>query len=45
MNKIGNDKQCTILWYVDKLKISNVDTDIISIVFVEIDAEYGNIEK
>ena len=41
MKKIVNDKQCTILWHVDDLKISCVDTDIVSSVLSDIDSEYG----
>ena len=45
MNKIVNDKQCTILWHVDDLNISYVDPDIVSRVLAYIDVEYGNISK
>ena len=30
MNKTVNDKQCTILWHVNNLKMSHVDPDIVS---------------
>ena len=45
MNKIVNDKQCTILWNVEYLKMSHVDTDIVSRLLVDIDAGYGKIAK
>ena len=37
INKIVNDKQCTILWHVDDLNISHVDPEIISRVLADID--------
>ena len=45
MNKIINDKHCTILWHVDNLKMSHVDPDIFYSVLANIDSEYGNISK
>ena len=45
MNKIIDNKQCTILWHVYDLKISHVDPTVISSVLADIDAEYGKIEK
>ena len=45
MNKTVNDKQCTIIWHVDDLKISHIDPDIVSRVLADIDAEYGKITK
>ena len=45
MNKTFNDKQCTIIWHVDDLKVSHVDPEIFSSVLAGIDAEYGNILK
>ena len=45
MNKIIDNKKWTILWHVDDLKTSNIDPAVVSSVFAEIDAEYGNIEK
>ena len=45
MNNIIDDKQCTILWNVNNLKISHVDPAIISRVLADIDAEYGEIFK
>ena len=29
VNKIVNAKQCTILWYVDNLKISHIDPSVV----------------
>ena len=43
MNKIIDNKQCTILWHVDDLKTSHVDPAVISSILADIDAEYGNI--
>ena len=45
MNKIIDNKQCTILWHVDDLKTSHVEPAVISSVLAGIDAEYGNIAK
>ena len=45
MNKNYNDKQCTILWNIDDLKMSHVDPDIVSSILADIDSEYGNIAK
>ena len=38
MNKIVDDKKCTILQNVDDMKTSHVDLDIISGVLSDIDA-------
>ena len=43
MNKIVNDKQCTIIWNVDDLKMSHFDPDIVSSFLSNIDAENGKI--
>ena len=45
MKKVFNGKQCTILQHVDDLNMSNVDSDIVSSILVDIDAEYGKIKK
>ena len=45
MNKIIDDKQCTILWNFDDLKKSIVDPAVISRILADIDAEYGKIAK
>ena len=38
-------KKWTILWHVDDLKILHVDSDIVYVVFPDIEAEYGKIEN
>ena len=45
MNKIIDNKQCTILWHVDDLKTSHVDPAVIYSVLAEIDPEYGKIAR
>ena len=45
MNKIIDDKQCTILWNVDDLNTSHVGPAVVSRVLADIDEEYGNIAK
>ena len=45
MNLIFNVKQCTILWHVDNLNISYLDSEIVSRVLADIDAECGKICK
>ena len=45
MKTLVNAKQCTLLWNVDDLKVSNDDTNIVSCVLADIDVEYGNIAK
>ena len=45
MNKIIDDKKCTILWHINDLKTSHVDPTIISNILACIDAEYGKIAK
>ena len=45
MNRIIKGKQCTILWHVDDLNMSHVDSDIVSRILSDIDAEYVNIAK
>ena len=45
MNKIIDNKQCTILWHVYNLKKSHVETAVVSSVLANIDAEYGKICK
>ena len=45
MNKIFDNKQCTILWYVDDLNTSHVDPAVFPRVLADIYAEYGNIAK
>ena len=45
MNNIVNGKKCTIIWNVDDLKMSHVDSDTVSSVLADIDAKYGKIAK
>ena len=45
MNKIIDNKQCTILWHVGDLNKSQVDPVVISSVIADIDVEYGKIAK
>ena len=45
MNKIIDNKQCTIIWHLDDLKTSHVDLAVVSRVIADIDAEYGKIAK
>ena len=45
MKKIDYGKQCTIIWNVDNIKISHVDSNIVSSVLAYIDTEYGKISK
>ena len=45
MTKIVKGKHCTILWHVDDMKMSHVDSNIVSSVLNDIDTAHGNIEK
>ena len=45
MNKIIDNKQCTILWNVDDMKTSHVNSAVVSSVLSDIDAECGKIAK
>ena len=45
MNKIFKGKQFIILWNSDDLKMLHIDSDIVSSVLSDIDAEYGKIAK
>ena len=45
MKKIVRGKKWTILWHVDNLNMSHVDSNIVSRVIDDIDAEYGYIVK
>ena len=40
-NKVINDHQCTITWYVDDSKISHVDGKVVSKVIQEIEESFG----
>ena len=41
VNKIINGKQCTIGWYVDDLKISHVEQEVIDSIFDRLQERYG----
>ena len=45
MNKIIDNKQCTIIWNVDDLRTSHVEPAVVSSVLADIDAEYGRLQK
>ena len=45
MNKIIDNKKCTILCHVKNLKTSDIDPAFVYSVLADIDAEYGNITK
>jgi hypothetical protein len=40
-NKMVDGKQCTILWHVDELKISHVDSNVVTKVISTINEEFG----
>ena len=40
-NKVIGGKQCTILWHVDDIKVSHVDSQVVSEVLGELEKEYG----
>jgi hypothetical protein len=40
-NKIVDGKQCTIVWYVDDVKISHVDADVVTKVILAIEEKFG----
>ena len=42
-NKTANGKQCTIVWHVDDLKISHVNSAVIDEVIASLNAEYGQV--
>ena len=41
VNKMINGKQCTIIWHVDDLKISHVDSKVVDQIIAMLDAEFG----
>ena len=43
MNKTVNDKQCTVLWHVDDLKISHVDGNVNEDVLAGLNRRYGKV--
>ena len=42
-NKTVNGKQCTIVWHVDDLKISHVNSAVVDEVIASLKAEYGQV--
>jgi hypothetical protein len=40
-NKMVNGKQCTVLWHVDDLKISHVDTSVVDELIRKLNEKYG----
>jgi len=40
-NKVIGERQCTILWHMDDIKVSNVDSQVVSEVLGELEKEYG----
>ena len=40
-NKVINGKQCTIAWYVDDMKISHVNSDVVTEVINQIERRFG----
>ena len=43
-NKTVNGKQCTVLWYVDDVKVSHVEKGVVQNVINEIEKEFGNVK-
>jgi hypothetical protein len=41
MNKTINDKQCSIVWYVDNMKISHVESPVVNQIIDMIKQEFG----
>ena len=40
-NKVIEGRQCTILWHVDDIKVSHIDSQVVSEVLGESEDEYG----
>ena len=40
-NKMINGKQCTICWYVDDLKVSHMEKDVVNDIIATIEKKYG----
>ena len=45
MKKMFKGKQWTIIWHVDDLNMLHVDSDVVSSILADIDANYGYIAK
>lgn len=43
MNKIINGKQCTIVWHVDDLKVSHVDSKVVTSILKSMADKYGEL--
>ena len=43
MNNIIKGKQWTIIWHINNMKMSHIDSDVVSGVISDIDTEYVNI--
>ena len=41
-NKTINNKQCTIVWYVDDTKISHVDSIVVTKIIKAIEEKFGD---
>jgi hypothetical protein len=41
-NKFINEKQCTIAWYVDDMKISHVDKDVVTQIIQDLEKKFGS---
>jgi hypothetical protein len=41
VNKMINEKQCTIVWYVDDLKVSHVDGNVVGDIIKLVEQEFG----
>ena len=42
-NKMVNGKQCTVLWYVDDVKVSHVDRSVVENDITNLEQEFGNV--
>jgi hypothetical protein len=43
-NKVVDGKQCTIIWHVDDLKISHIDSKVVDHIIAMLEAEFGREE-
>ena len=43
-NKMINDKQCTVTWYVNDNKISHIDKNVVSDIIKKTEARFGKME-
>ena len=42
-NKMVNGKQCTVLWYVDDVKVSHVEESVVKSVITKLENEFGSV--